>query len=402
MLFAAGFGAYDSDWSKVERRFGKRIYIDREKVRESRPQNPASKGPSFNTKSSQPITLILQDMSSGTGIMTLPAMACSAEHHHLEDRPAGSTTVSLPTTASVSAKLEAHSPPKIKPEASATPVALTPASSSTPSGSISCRRARNFWSVHEDTVLVSIIIDNTTFLRGPANTRPRSRFWLHISFELKVRHGLSRNKRQCRDRFNLLFWKAVRDHRSNRKDLKKLDSLLAQCLTLLYIDKNNVIMLKENRTSHGLVGGTATNSATSPLAQIANEETGLHSPARSELSPTMSSYSSTSESHDSNYETLAEMASALKQQVNTLTQRVEDLCGVIAMERSRIDFLVSSRSTRLDTPTTIYQQPMRLSQDPIFLNDSTNSLQCGISNGYVTTSQYMAGPSFSDNNNNTC
>ena len=258
---------------------------------------------------------------------------------------------------------------------------------------VGTRRARNFWSVHEDTVLVATIIDNTAFLRGPANTRPRSRFWLHISFELKVRHGLARNKRQCRDRFNLLFWKAVRDHRSSRKDLKRLDRLLAQCLTILYIDKNNVIMLKDQTSSetgagaagtpaHNLLhtsdasaAAAAANAAANAAAAAAaaanaaaaapglTEDAHVIPPAQQspllhqqQLSPAASQASvvgSAGELTDASFDALTDLAAGLQQQVSSLTHRVEELCGMLAMERSRVDYLLSARMG-LDSPINAY------------------------------------------------
>ncbi|CUS22733.1 LAQU0S06e04808g1_1 [Lachancea quebecensis] len=310
---------------------------------------------------------------NASDILRLPAMACSAEqqvsaapsvcssHSNLTSSPSSSSS----SPADTMAKLE-------KSEQTGLAVPCT-------------RRARNFWSVHEDTVLVATIIDNTAFLRGPANTRPRSRFWLHISFELKVRHGLSRNKRQCRDRFNLLFWKAVRDHRSNRKDLKKLDRLLAQCLTILYIDKNNVIMLKEQAPSsaatpctsvtsngpsalvhsslpHANSGGPAAASTAAAVAATVDDP--LHSPPRCTLSPTTpqgSLVGSSADLADSSFDAFSELAAGLQQQVSSLNQRVEELCGMLAMERSRVDYLLTAR-TGVESPS-LYQPPLPMSHD---------------------------------------
>ncbi|CAR25389.1 KLTH0G18414p [Lachancea thermotolerans CBS 6340] len=298
---------------------------------------------------------------NASDILRLPAMACSAEQQ-VSGAPSSVCSSHSNLTSSPAdsgAKLDKSEQPGLA-------VACT-------------RRARNFWSVHEDTVLVATIIDNTAFLRGPANTRPRSRFWLHISFELKVRHGLSRNKRQCRDRFNLLFWKAVRDHRSSRKDLKKLDRLLAQCLTILYIDKNNVIMLKEQAPSSAATPcASVTSNGTSALvhssvphansggsaAAAATGDDPLHSPPRCTLSPTTpqgSLVGSSADLADSSFEAFSELAAGLQQQVSSLNQRVEELCGMLAMERSRVDYLLTAR-TGVESPS-LYQPPLPMSHD---------------------------------------
>ncbi|SCU79063.1 LAME_0A07052g1_1 [Lachancea meyersii CBS 8951] len=325
--------------------------------------------------------------NSGTGIMTLSAMACSAEEKNPYTVGVGVGTdsivnsrngmLSMPIATSMQCMEENSS------SLHSTPVEMS--RSSTPlSSSGSFRRARNFWSVHEDTILVSTVIDNTAILKSSDNSsRPRGRFWLHISFELKTRHGLNRNKRQCRDRFNLLFWKAVRDHRSSRGELKRLDALLAQCLTLLYIDKNNVIMLKENapigdKNNNPTTSATSSHNNTFKTNNSLNiretEDTGLHSPARSELSPTMSVYSSVSDgTPDTGYESLAELASGLQQQVSALTQKVEELCGVISQERLRVDMLLKHG---------IYQPIAR--PEPFFEAD-----HCCDNNGNFTMAPYL-------------
>ncbi|SCU80635.1 LAME_0B04016g1_1 [Lachancea meyersii CBS 8951] len=46
-------------------------------------------------------------------------------------------------------------------------------------------------------------------LADPIRSYPRTKFWAAVSDELHVSHGLARNSRQCRDRFNLLFSRAL-------------------------------------------------------------------------------------------------------------------------------------------------------------------------------------------------
>ncbi|SCU77343.1 LAFA_0A01244g1_1 [Lachancea sp. 'fantastica'] len=300
--------------------------------------------------------------ASDTGIMTLSAMACSAEDKQME------------TASSYAAPVleETH-------KLQLTPLSVSRTSTPSSTSSSSLRRARNFWSVHEDTALVSTVIDNTAILKGSDNSnRPRGRFWLHISFELKNKHGITRNKRQCRDRFNLLFWKAVRDRNTSRGELKRLDALLSQCLTLLYIDKNNVIMLKENGVNDKL-GMNHTLGAAPEMPRL-TEDTGLHSPA-------MSMYSSVSDgAPDMGYESLAELASGLQRQVSALTQQVEDLSGLVAEERSRVDVLMkhgmysgSIGVGSIGGGMGLYPPVTR--QEPMFVADAC----CRSGNGYGKT-----------------
>ncbi|CEP64928.1 uncharacterized protein LALA0_S15e00562g [Lachancea lanzarotensis] len=302
--------------------------------------------------------------ASGSGIMTLSAMACSADESQL----ATATTTKTTNGYGPLIKDENH-------KLQLTPLTVSRTSTPSSTSSVSLRRARNFWSVHEDTALVSTVIDNTAILKGSDNSnRPRGRFWLHISFELKNRHGLTRNKRQCRDRFNLLFWKAVRDRNTSRGELKHLDALLAQCLTLLYIDKNNVIMLKENGVSDSI--GVNHNLIAAPEIPSLNEDTGLHSPA-------MSMYSSVSDgAPDMCYESLAELAFGLQRQVTALTQQVEDLSGVVEEERSRVDVLMKHG--------VMYQPVTR--QEPFYAADTC--CRPGNNNAYGKTpnSNYTMSP----------
>lgn len=241
------------------------------------------------------------------------------------------------------------------------------------------RSCRNFWSVDGDRALLRAMLHHEHLLAVARKSRPRSRYWQTISETLAARFGMHRNKRQCRDRFNLLFWKAVRDHRSNRKDLKKLDRLLAQCLTILYIDKNNVIMLKEQAPSSAATPcASVTSNGTSALVHssvphansggsAAAATTGddpLHSPPRCTLSPTTpqgSLVGSSADLADSSFEAFSELAAGLQQQVSSLNQRVEELCGMLAMERSRVDYLLTAR-TGVESPS-LYQPPLPMSHD---------------------------------------
>ncbi|SCV00661.1 LANO_0F07976g1_1 [Lachancea nothofagi CBS 11611] len=108
------------------------------------------------------------------------------------------------------------------------------------------RSCRNFWSSNSDRALLETMLRHQNLLRSARKCRPRSRYWLCISESLTSDYNMHRNKRQCRDRFNLIYWKAVRD-RQQERDLEhtsQTNRLMDECMLRFYIDKDNNLMLR--------------------------------------------------------------------------------------------------------------------------------------------------------------
>ncbi|SCW01043.1 LAFE_0D03818g1_1 [Lachancea fermentati] len=144
--------------------------------------------------------------------------------------------------------------------------AANPAGGAPPARAPTPARARNFWSLQEDELLLHTVINERRLLLQTRKSKPRSRFWRHISSILHVQHCIGRNKRQCRDRFNLLFWKALRNKHEKVGANAVLDSLLLQCQQLFYIDHDNNIMLRVEGARAATAGATPVTAAAAAAA----------------------------------------------------------------------------------------------------------------------------------------
>ncbi|SCU93603.1 LANO_0E04324g1_1 [Lachancea nothofagi CBS 11611] len=71
------------------------------------------------------------------------------------------------------------------------------------------RHQKFVWTARHDCALVDSVLALGDVLADPIRSYPRTKFWAAVSDELHVAHGLVRNSRQCRDRFNLLFSRAL-------------------------------------------------------------------------------------------------------------------------------------------------------------------------------------------------
>ncbi|SCU98833.1 LAFA_0G20384g1_1 [Lachancea sp. 'fantastica'] len=71
------------------------------------------------------------------------------------------------------------------------------------------RHQKFVWTIRHDCALVDSVLALGDMLADPIRSYPRTKFWASVSDELHLTHQLARNSRQCRDRFNLLFSRAL-------------------------------------------------------------------------------------------------------------------------------------------------------------------------------------------------
>ncbi|SCU95683.1 LANO_0E11034g1_1 [Lachancea nothofagi CBS 11611] len=98
----------------------------------------------------------------------------------------------------------------------------TSPTSSASSGS-SQKPSRRLWSPMEDLFLLTLVLTHKHALPVSSNVR---RFWEFVSFQLLQEHSLQRNTRQCRDRFNLLYTRGVRNAACNVEPGSHRDALI--------------------------------------------------------------------------------------------------------------------------------------------------------------------------------
>ncbi|SCV01293.1 LAMI_0G10550g1_1 [Lachancea mirantina] len=113
----------------------------------------------------------------------------------------------------------------------------------------SARRGAKFtWSTRDDKVLVECVLELRALLRDPVRSYPRTKFWKAISDHMVLNHELHRNSRQCRDRFNLLFSRAVARAPTHRDT--DLDDLLETCKARFYFGNGRSLEVKDSSLSH--------------------------------------------------------------------------------------------------------------------------------------------------------
>ncbi|SCU83414.1 LADA_0C11298g1_1 [Lachancea dasiensis] len=70
-------------------------------------------------------------------------------------------------------------------------------------------RQRTQWTQKEDACLLESALTLSHILVGDLDFKARKLFWHHVSQTLMSDHLVSKNRRQCRDRFKLLYQRAV-------------------------------------------------------------------------------------------------------------------------------------------------------------------------------------------------
>ncbi|SCV02195.1 LAMI_0G16754g1_1 [Lachancea mirantina] len=306
---------------------------------------------------------------SSLDILRLPASACSAP---------GSDHAPTPTPSEPHGARPVPSQPQ--------PMQQAPQAPRKP--------GRQFWSLFEDRCLVSAVIESRDALCISTHSRPRSRFWRRIGAHMRQAHGVHRRERQCRDRFNLLFLKAARHippQPTADPARRELDSLLLRCQALFSMDRNNVIVLREDGSGDvgaigtgdgpgsgaaGVAGGvpTGVSAGQAPLKTPTNTvpgaacggacgptmagaaaggggapDAGLDTCGRTPLvfphaavGTTHATLTPDSADLSPEWRPLAHFPHPLHQQVLDLQRRVDELASALAAQRSCLDAVVAA------------------------------------------------------------
>ncbi|KAH3903070.1 uncharacterized protein SCDLUD_000681 [Saccharomycodes ludwigii] len=129
--------------------------------------------------------------------------------------------------------------------------------------------SRGMWSLKEDYFLMKTLLDYSNLLNKFKSARYKGKFWRHISYKLACHYNVFRNKRQCRDRFNLIFSKYIKcyshngfnnnvtknnngsDNGGNDATISKggveLQELFEECHKIFCLDEYNNLSLKMYR-----------------------------------------------------------------------------------------------------------------------------------------------------------
>ncbi|SCU92661.1 LAME_0F00936g1_1 [Lachancea meyersii CBS 8951] len=137
------------------------------------------------------------------------------------------------------------------------------------------RSGRSVWCEKNDLALLKTMLCHQDLLLSAYRRRPRSRYWACISENLASEYGMHRNKRQCRDRFNLIYWKAVRDQQQERHTAttSEHETLKQECMRRFYIDKDNNLMLRPTARTSDAPAEEANLNASAQVKTNPNAET---------------------------------------------------------------------------------------------------------------------------------
>lgn len=103
---------------------------------------------------------------------------------------------------------------------------------------------RFVWTARHDRTLVDSVLALGDMLKDPVRSYPRTKFWAAVSDDLHVTARLPRNSRQCRDRFNLLFSRALLAEGPSSDPA--LDAKLARCAARFRFGNGRSLELKSS------------------------------------------------------------------------------------------------------------------------------------------------------------
>lgn len=103
-------------------------------------------------------------------------------------------------------------------------------------------RQRTQFTRRDDVLLLQVVLANSQLLAHDFKSKSRRVFWHRICSELAAGFGVLKNKRQCRDRFKLLFHRAISQNQFEQRNAgaanaltnsspdTELDKLASKCL----------------------------------------------------------------------------------------------------------------------------------------------------------------------------
>ncbi|AGO11459.1 AaceriACR214Cp [[Ashbya] aceris (nom. inval.)] len=122
--------------------------------------------------------------------------------------------------------------------------------------------ARTTWKPHEDISLLRILLNSKQQLSDPQFiSSPRRKFWQWISDQLYRESHISRNTRQCRDRFNLLYKKTSKRFATQpppppQDELEKLLKMLLE--SFAFNPEGNIILCEQRAPSSASSSSSST------------------------------------------------------------------------------------------------------------------------------------------------
>ncbi|CUS22732.1 LAQU0S06e04786g1_1 [Lachancea quebecensis] len=135
------------------------------------------------------------------------------------------------------------------------------------------RHRTQFTRAH-DALLLHVVLMNGHRLACDVKSKSRRLFWHHVSTEMATSFGVHKNKRQCRDRFKLLFQRATSQNQFDGEaacapPTTELDRLLRTCFhTFRFTEAKEIALAHVTSTQHLHVPPTAPATAPATVSPL--------------------------------------------------------------------------------------------------------------------------------------
>ncbi|KAM3161247.1 hypothetical protein ACU8KH_05404 [Lachancea thermotolerans] len=260
-------------------------------------------------------------------------------------------------TASFSSGMEHDDEPECEPDHAYAPAPAAPASALGPGSEHDHVRHRTQFTRAHDSLLLHVVLMNGHRLACDPKSKSRRLFWHHVSTEMATSFGVHKNKRQCRDRFKLLFQRATSQNQFESDTARappttELDRLLRTCFhTFRFTEAKEIALAHAGPAQHLHVPPTAPATAPATVSPLPSSgmATMINTPAsqpefceKATPAPTTAPASASAVAQGSaawvpspSWETQTVLASisSLQRQINQLSSQIDALSNVVSMSR---------------------------------------------------------------------
>ena len=109
------------------------------------------------------------------------------------------------------------------------------------------RNSRSTWKSDDDLALMKTLLNRADTLHDHyLQSSPAKHFWDIIIKDLAEIEKIDKNARQCRDRFNILYSKGIRNKISAKPINSENEKVLERVVSIFHLDEKGQIVVKED------------------------------------------------------------------------------------------------------------------------------------------------------------
>lgn len=220
--------------------------------------------------------------------------------------------------------------------------------------------SRRFWQPFEDVALLATVLAHRHHMPTSPNVR---HYWETISQQLWAEHALRRNTRQCRDRFNLLYSRGVRNIACNVAPDSQRDVLILQIAEVFeYTDRGLYRVLPTDNGPRLVPNAEIVNPAANPVTGGGGGGGSGVPPEWGQISSSVASLMASTQKLASDLQNLSERFTQLSNEVRNMQLRMN--YGPIPMRRTQSsEAHYETNSYDVNYQTTVAQPHL---QRPLF------------------------------------